>query len=334
ASEGWKVLLIGRILSNSSELPEYSFQTLRVSCLFVSGPLFYAEILWRFRKALKQFRFARLLCIDIDTLGILNLLDTKKIKVYFDAHEYFTEVPELNNAYIKKAIWTKWGSMAMTKVETAYTVGPELANILGRKYDRRFHVVRNVPERSNIVEIYDENKNLSLVYLGVLNPGRGLEILIDIVLKRKDLLLMIVGDGPLDSDLKTRAGNNSRIQFMGKKKPSELLPILRSSDVGVNLLEGSSLNYYYSLANKFFDYLQAGLPVLCMNFPEYSSITETYNCIYPVENLSNESLNRVLDSIDKESPSYREKKQQCKLAAATFNWEKEGARLLEIFDFK
>ena len=334
ASIGWKVLLIGRTLNSSTEAPLYPFQTLRVSCRFESGPFFYIEILWRFKKALKQFKFSRLLCTDLDTIGIVHLTRTENVHVYFDAHEYFTEVPELNNAFIRKRIWTKWGRMAMRKVGTAYTVGPELATILGRKYRRHFHVVRNVPELSKDAKTNHENELLSMVYLGVLNPGRGLEILIKIVIDRADIELTIVGDGPLLADLKMRASNNPRIYFVGKKKPSELLPILLNSDVGVNLLEGSSLNYYYSLANKFFDYIHAGLPVLCMNYPEYHSIAGSYDCIYPVENLDLETVNQALDSIDKKSPTFQSKKHQAGLAAAVFNWDIEGVRLLEIFDIK
>ncbi len=194
--------------------------------------------------------------------------------------------------------------------------------------------MRNVPELSKETETETDNGNklLSMIYLGVLNLGRGLEILIEVVLNRNDIELTIVGDGPLLADLKTLASNNPRIHFLGKKNPSELLPILINSDVGVNLLEGNSLNYFYSLANKFFDYIHAGLPVLCMNYPEYQSIAGRYDCIYPVENLDVETVNQSLDSIDKKSPTFQSKKVQAKQAATVFNWDIEGGRLLEIFD--
>lgn len=78
SAEGWRILIIGRELKKSSALPELSFDLERVQCTFHSGPLFYIEILFRFRRKLKQLNFTRLLCADIDTIGVLQLIDTKQ----------------------------------------------------------------------------------------------------------------------------------------------------------------------------------------------------------------------------------------------------------------
>ena len=334
ASIGWKVLLIGRTTPESKNLESYTFDTMRVSCYYSQGPMFYFEILRLFRKVLKTLMYKNLLCTDLDTIGVLNLMNTDGVTVYFDAHEYFTEVPELSNAPIKKLIWSKWGRAAIRKVDKAYTVGPELAKILGIKYQIHFDVIRNVPESTLISSLKRKDKLLFLVYLGVLNPGRGLALLIDVVKERKDVHLKIIGDGPLSIALRERGNDCDWIEFSGEIQPSELPAILAKADVGVNLLVAESKSYYYSLANKFFDYLHAGLPVLCMNYPEYKSIAELYDCIYPTEVLTKASLHGAIDSIDKYGSIWEHKIQQTKIASNTYNWKIEGQRLLKLYDAK
>lgn len=41
---------------------------------------------------------------------------------------------------------------------------------------------------------------------------------------------------------------------------------------GINLLTDEGLSYRYSLANKFFDYVHAGIPQICIAFPEYKKL--------------------------------------------------------------
>ncbi|WP_205127803.1 hypothetical protein, partial [Okeania hirsuta] len=51
-----------------------------------------------------------------------------------------------------------------------------------------------------------------------------------------------------------------QVKFLGYLDPEELRRITPQAHLGLNLLENKGLSYYYSLANKTFDYLQAGLP--------------------------------------------------------------------------
>lgn len=336
ADQGWRILIIGRSLSEGGygEQP-FSFEICRLTCIFSKGPFFYIELLFRMIGHLRGIQYRRLLCVDIDTIGVLYVLNRRKeAKVYFDAHEYFTEVPELKQRpYIKK-IWSVWAKGAVPRVDKCYTVGPQLAQILGQKYNKHFEVVRNVPPLSTHTGMSVDATELRLVYLGVLNPGRGLDILIEIVREHASLHLTIVGDGILYDQLREKADDHPQICFRGMMPPESLQYELAQYDLGVNLLTATSKSYYYSLANKFFDYIHAGLPVLCMNFPEYVAISGSFDCIYPVSSYDKEAVVNAIVCIDKHSQAWHHKRHQAYMAARQYNWEEESQRLLEIYDLK
>jgi len=95
-------------------------------------------------------------------------------------------------------------------------------------------------------------------------------------------------------------------------------------------LEGSSLNYYYSLANKFFDYIHAGVPSINMNFPEYKQIMARYDVGYLIEKLDEKAIaNTILGALKNET-ELQTKRKNCLSAAAAYNWQHEESKLQNI----
>lgn len=333
---GYEVLLIGRKKRTSPPLSEHPFRQKRLNCWFQNGALFYAEY------NLRLFLFllwvpADILCaIDLDTI-LPNLMVSKlrRKKRVYDAHEYFTEVPEVVRRPNIQRIWASIADWAIPQFQYCYTVGEALAGIMSKKYGPAFEVIRNVPVVTPRLNEPTSPPPFILLYQGVLNEGRGLEVLIQAMLELEDVELWLAGEGDLSLSLRGLTKEldlQKMVKFLGYLDPEELRSITPQAHLGLNLLENKGLSYYYSLANKTFDYLQAGLPSIQMAFPEYSALQEKYEVFELLENLSVTSVVEAVNKLRHSSDQYLKLKKNCHPASLELNWEKEQEKLLQFYD--
>lgn len=329
SSAGFEVLLVGRQLQDSLALEEYSFQTKRLRCFFNSGLLFYAEYNLRLFLYLLFQSVEVINSVDLDTLIAGRLASALKRKRFmFDAHELFTEVPELENKPFKKWIWSIVERGVVKGNMSCYTVNRYLAKELLKRTGKEFDVIYNYPIAQKISGPRDIQTPIQLVYQGVLNAGRGLEEMITAVGSDDKYSLHIIGRGDIENEIKDSASLHTNIHFHGFVSPSQLHKLTSQFDIGLNLLSDRSHNYVYSSANKFFDYIMAGIPVISMDFPEYRQVNDEYEIGILIDNLSQESIITAIDLI---SQQYRRFSQHCAEASKELNWSGEAKKLLEIY---
>jgi glycosyltransferase involved in cell wall biosynthesis len=337
ASAGHRVCLVGRELPSSLPLQARPYEQRRLRCWFHRGKLFYLEYNIRLFCWLLFRRWDTLCSVDLDTLlpGFLlhRLLGRKLV---YDAHEYFTEVPELQERPRIKALWEALANWIIPRLKHCYTVGSGLAQLMEARYSVPFGVVRNVPRASPFP---DEPRTLSwpviLLYQGALNEGRGLEAMLEAMTLLPEAELWLAGEGDLSELLRRRAealNLGERVRFWGFLLPEALQALTPQASIGLNLLENKGLSYYYSLANKAFDYVQAGLPSLQMDFPEYRRLNEEYEAYLLVPNLEPETLANQIRRLLDEPGLYAHLHQNCRAAAQTWTWEQEEGGLLQYYE--
>lgn len=330
ADAGKKTLLVGRELPSSKPLDNYTFDVDRVKCRYHHGPLFYIELVRRLKSYLKQISFSNLVVTDLDTILVSRAYKDGKVKVYCDLHEYYEETPELIGKSIKKWIWSKVGQGSASSIDVMYSVNQSLADIFSKKYNREVSVIRNLPQQIEHIA-RPVSLPLKTVYLGVLNPGRGLEEIIEAVKIVEDVSLSIIGDGPLRIELEALAIDHPRITFLGALKPDELTKELTQHHIGWNVLDNNSQSYYYSLANKFFDYVNHVLPVITMDFPEYRKVIDHYNCGLLLSDATAESIEEALRALTADVDTIKKWQSNCTQVMNEHNWSLESKKLLSLF---
>ena len=337
AKAGFDVTLVGRTLPSSKPLVQQPFRQKRVWLFFKKGKLFYLEMNLRLLFLLLFSKFDIVHSVDLDTLlsGFLAARLRSKICVY-DAHEYFTEVPEVVERPAVQKTWELVARLVIPRLKFACTVCQSLADIFQKKYGIRFEVIRNVPWQKPLpAGNFGNNKEpFVLIYQGVLNDGRGLEEAIEAMTKLKNTELWLAGEGDLSSELRLLAvekGVESTVKFLGKIPPSKLAELTPQAHLGFNLLKNKGLNYYFSLANKAFDYIQAGLPSLQMDFPEYRRINQTNEVFFLLDKLAPASIVLAVETLRSDADLYQKLKTNCRKAAHVFTWENEEKILLAFY---
>ncbi len=337
SSAGYSVALIGRKKRNSPPLSVRTFEQYRISCPFYKGFLFYAffnlQLFWKL-----LFTPCNIICaVDLDTLpATLSAAKLKRVPLVYDAHEYFTEVPEVVHRPLVKSVWALIARFGIPKTDLAYTVGAALAEIFEKRYGKHFGVIRNLPLRkAQIVEKAPKQPYDILLYQGMLNEGRGLECIIKALSYLPDTVkLWLAGEGDLSASLRKQvreAGLESRVHFLGLLPPEALDHITAQATLGLNLLENKGLSYYYSLANKAFDYIQAGVPSLQMAFPEYLSLQEQWDVFHLTNTLDPATLAAEIRYLLSNPQRLQQMRNNCRNAAQTLHWGQEEILLLQYY---
>jgi glycosyltransferase involved in cell wall biosynthesis len=337
AESGAEITLVGRMQKHSVDYTPGLFQTRRLKCFFHKGPLFYTEYNLRLFFYLLFTSFDIACACDLDTALPVRIVTAMKGAIsVFDAHEYFTEVPELTGRPLVRRIWNAIAQWTVPGFDLRYTVGEELADIMSKKYNVPFEVIRNIPStvQSPGADIHYAREKI-ILYQGALNVGRGLESLIEAMTKLPEWKLWLAGEGDITGKLKKFVESNNlhgRVVFLGWIFPHDLPGLMKKAYLGINLRDKGSLNDYYSLPNKFFDFIHAGLPSINMNYPEYARICARYPCAFLIDTTSSEEIVNAVNTLENDPATYQQMVQACGNASLEFSWLHEGNKLVRLYN--
>jgi glycosyltransferase involved in cell wall biosynthesis len=179
-----------------------------------------------------------------------------------------------------------------------------------------------------------ENKTIFILQGAGINVQRGAEELVEAMQFVNDALLLIVGGGDVIDDLKKSAivlNLSGKVIFMDKVPQQKLRRITRIADFGLTLDKDTNLNYRYSLPNKLFDYIHAGLPVIASDLPEIRRIIDGYKIGVIIPSHEPQSIASVLNKVIQDAATNAIWKENLKKAAAELTWDSEREVLLSVF---
>ncbi|RYD88664.1 MAG: glycosyltransferase, partial [Sphingobacteriales bacterium] len=210
-----------------------------------------------------------------------------------------------------------------------YTVSTGLAEVFLQRYGRPFDVIRNMPVARTTQPVQREER--LLLYQGAVNEARGFEYIIP-ALRGLPFRLLVCGDGNFMEQLRaliSEHGVSQQVELLGMVAPDELPAITARAWLGLNFLEPEGTSQYLSLTNKFFDYVQEGLPQLASDYPEYRRYNAEYEVALLIP-LTTEAIAGALQRLEADSDLYRRLQANTLVARPNWTWEGEAVRLLEI----
>jgi glycosyltransferase involved in cell wall biosynthesis len=335
SAAGHSVVLVGRLLPDSIALPQAAYRQKRLGCFFRKGAAFYLEYNLRLFFFL-LFRKMDLVCaIDLDTIlpcWAVSALRGKK-RVY-DAHELFCEMKEVVTRPRIHRIWKSVERFAVPRFPAGYTVNQPIADEFRRMYGVQYAVIRNVPLLLPQTENAAPEERF-ILYQGAVNEGRCFETLIP-AMQQVACTLVICGVGNyLDQAqaLVAQYGLQTKVRFMGNLPPHELRLLTARATIGINLVENNGLSNYLSLANKFFDYIHAGIPQLCSGFPAYRAVNDAYEVGLLITDMSADNIAASLNKLLSDGLLYERLRKNCAVARNRFNWQEEEKSLMAFYQF-
>lgn len=332
ANAGYSVVLVGRKMKNSLPLKQQPYQQKRIGCLFSKGKLFYIEYNFRLFFYLLFKKMDGICAIDLDTiLPCYYISRIKKVKRIYDAHELFCEMKEIASRPKIYKMWKWIERKTVPHFTNGYTVNKPIAAEFNKMYGSNYEVVRSISVYNPGLQ--QEQKEKFILYQGAVNEGRSFETLIP-AMKWVNATLVICGDGNFMMQAKklvTDHGLNEKVFFKGMVEPALLKEYTKKAYIGITLFEKEHKSNYYSLANRFFDYIHAATPQLCVDYPVYREINNEYNIAVLIDDLGSENIAKQLNDLLEDSNKWELLKRNCIAASAKLNWQQEEIKLLAFY---
>ncbi|MEO6915697.1 MAG: glycosyltransferase [Chitinophagaceae bacterium] len=332
ARNGYEVVLVGRLLPHSIPVTAQPFRQKRIRCIFTKGKFFYLEFNLRLLIFLLFRKMACVCAIDLDTIVPCLLASAlKKIPRVYDAHELFCEMQEIvTRPGIYKA-WKMIERWSVPKFVHGYTVNEPIAEEFKKIYGVEYEVIRSIARLDS--NPLPASKGVYILYQGSVNEGRSFETLIP-AMKQVNSELWICGDGNFMSkarELVAKEGLEQRIFFKGRILPSLLKSYTLHAAIGITLFEKTGLSNYLSLANRFFDYMHAGIPQVCVNYPAYKEINNKYEIAVLLDNLDANTISSACNRLLLDETLYARLQANCLKAREHFNWQQEEKKLVAFY---
>ena len=200
-------------------------------------------------------------------------LKKKGKKVIFDSHE---DVPGqiMDKEWIPKpfrkiisGLYRSYETYAVSELDAVVAATPHIAE----KFEGRAQkvvIINNYPKLDDIVyHTTPFSKREPIVcYAGGINELRGEKIMIE-AMRDVDGVLIIAGDHE-----KMELGGGI-VRYLGRLDRTAINALYRQSVLGLCILKPIE-NYYYSQPIKIYEYMAAGLPFICSDFPGWKQIVE------------------------------------------------------------
>ena len=239
---------------------------------------------------IKKKTYDNIIASDFYSLVPVCLIKHSK-NIIYDSREIYTELAAHYKSPLKKKLIKYVEKWCVQNTSCIITSAKSDTNYLKKMYSDvniQYHTLFNFPPRlrcnnkSNYLrEKYNiKNHQNILLYQGVLQPGRGIKQMIQVIYNTNHNVGIIIGDGELKKYYKKYVYEKklmNKIYFIDSIPYVHLLKITASADIGFALIHSLGISYKYALPNKLFEYAMCGIPCVASGLPNLKKYIKKYS---------------------------------------------------------
>jgi len=258
--------------------------------------------------------------------------------VVYDSHELAVEEND------ERLIWRIVSKRFVSAVEARHIGAADgvitVSDSIARFY-RDLYRLREVPAVVRNVPVYQRQlfrpagRPLNVLFHGLLRPGRGIETLIESVaqwMPGRRLTIRGFGEQAYEAALRQRVaqvGIADRVMFAPPVPPAAVVAAASESDIGIVCPPIVTRQYDFSLPNKLFEYVMAGLAICVTPGADMAALVRGYGLGRVFEDATPGAFARAVNDLD--AGSVDACKERALAAAHGLSWDSEKERLLSIY---
>lgn len=197
---------------------------------------------------------------------------------------------------------------------------------------KKLVIIHNTPAEIPFENVKSKSKNISFVYVGILQDFRLLKELVEYFSNHSEYTFNVGGFGIYEELFKEAASKHENINFLGKIPYDKTLQLERESDIMLAIYDPSIENHIFAAPNKFYESLMLGKPVIMVKGTGMSNEVEENNIGITIE--------YSLDGFDKGVNELISKKKEWKkmseaarnLYKTKFTWDLMKSRLIDLYN--
>jgi glycosyltransferase involved in cell wall biosynthesis len=296
-------------------------------------------------------------CHDLPALLTANKLKLTRQKIIYDIHDLYIETVNQGLRKEKQTYLMKFKVLVTTtlfryfikKTENKYirycdlifSVNVSISKYISDKYNLACETIENFPIKQELPKEKKLRKLLGIskvenivIYHGNLGGGRYLkEIVKSAFFFNQGISLVIMGNGELKENLKTISGVNT--YFLNSVPYENLFQYTSDANLGIVLLEHINYSKKHASANKLFEYMACGIPVLISNSPELMKVVKKEGNGVSIDEISPFEIAKTINKFFENHTSDKNLGYLGRKAFENkYNWNTQECLLLELVEFK
>lgn len=280
---------------------------------------------------------------DPDLLPIGNKLKKLGKKVIFDSHEDFPIdisekewIPYILRKVIS-SIYMIYEKKSIRNYDAVITVSPHIVDRL-KKINSNTFMITNYPIINKNNQSFNSSYELrdnTICFAGSVNKDWGHDIIIDAIEDIENIKYILVGP-TIDSyiSLLSRKKGWNKTAYRGIVNFSDVQEIYSNAKAGMAIHYTKSLDGKGTLGNtKLFEFMEAGLPIICSDYPLWSEIVKKYKCGISINPRNVNEVKKAIEYIlDNPKKAKRMAENGKKAVELEYNWKTQEIVLLDIYN--
>lgn len=227
-------------------------------------------------------------------------------KVWVDMHEYAPLEGEHDwrwnvafSGYVRKIC-----NEYLPRADSLSTVSGSISSRYSLEFNKHVYLIRNshpfVPRPDSLPSNSD---TVNFVHAGVALKARNIENMIvafsNLGEKHQLYLMLVPTESSYYRTLQDMSESITNVNIVSPVPNAEVVSKLASFDAGIVTIPPTSYNYRHCLPNKFFQFVQARLPIVAGPLPEISKLVIENNLGWVTQTFDARSISETISKIDR-----------------------------------